>query len=90
MEINFYELLGTTGSLILCASAVPQILKTYRIKCADGLSGSYLIILLIGMSLIQVYAVHIGDMVFIWGNGMALVLTAILMGLWYYYSLFRN
>jgi uncharacterized protein with PQ loop repeat len=87
MEIgNMFELMGTTGSLLLCASAVPQILKTYRLKCADGLSGSYLVILMIGMSLIQLYALHIKDMVFIWGNGIALVLTAILMGLWCQYG----
>ena len=47
---NIFQLLGTIGSLIMCASSVPQILKTYRMKCADGLSGSYLTILMIGMS----------------------------------------
>jgi MtN3 and saliva related transmembrane protein len=27
-----FEILGTAGSLILCASAIPQIVKTYRTK----------------------------------------------------------
>ncbi|MEW6077580.1 MAG: PQ-loop repeat-containing protein [Thermodesulfobacteriota bacterium] len=82
MEIeNIFELMGTTGSLILCVSAVPQILKTYRLKCADGLSGLYLLVLVIGMALIQLYAIHIKDAVFIWGNGISLLLTSILLGL---------
>lgn len=82
---NIFQLLGTTGSLIMCASSVPQILKTYRMKCADGLSGSYLAILMIGMSLILLYALHIRDIVFILGNGISLTLTAILIVLRYQY-----
>ncbi|MEN6432210.1 MAG: PQ-loop repeat-containing protein [Smithella sp.] len=48
----FFQILGITGSLIMCASSVPQIIKTYRMKCADNLSGSYLLILITGMLLI--------------------------------------
>lgn len=47
MEIgNIYEILGTAGSLIMCASSVPQIIKTYRQKSVNSLSGSYLLFLL--------------------------------------------
>ena len=49
MEIsNVFEILGTTGSIIMCASSVPQIMKTYRTKSANSLSGSYLAILIMG------------------------------------------
>ena len=82
---NIFQLLGTIGSLIMCASSVPQILKTYRMKCADGLSGSYLTILMIGMSLILLYALHVRDIVFIFGNGISLTLTSILIVLRYQY-----
>ena len=86
MEIrNIFEMMGTTGSLIMCASSVPQIWKTYRTKCADSLSGSYLAILMIGMTLILLYALHVEDIVFILGNGLSLTLTAILIGLRYQY-----
>jgi len=54
-------------------------------KCADGLSGSYLTILMIGMSLILLYALHVRDIVFIFGNGISLTLTAILIVLRYQY-----
>ncbi len=82
---HIFEVMGTAGSMIMCASSVPQIIKTYRTKCADGLSGSYLAILMIGMTLILLYAVHVKDVVFIFGNGVALLLTGILVGLWFRY-----
>lgn len=82
---NIFELMGAAGSIIMCASSVPQILKTYRMKCADGLSGSYLAVLMIGMTLILLYALSVKDIVFIFGNGISLTLTAILIGLRYQY-----
>ena len=86
MEIkNIFEMLGTTGSLIMCASSVPQIMKTYRTKCADSLSGSYLAILMIGMTLILLYALHVKDIVFILGNSLSISLTGILVGMWFRY-----
>ena len=69
MEIgNIYEILGTTGSLIMCVSSIPQIIKTYRTKSADSLSGSYLAILIMGMLLILSYALYRKDIVFIFGQ----------------------
>ena len=86
MEIsNIFEILGTTGSLIMCASSIPQIIKTYRTKSADSLSGSYLAILIMGMLLILSYALYRKDIVFILGNVLSLLLTGILVGLWYRY-----
>lgn len=83
---NIFQIMGTTGSLIMCASSIPQIIKTYRMKCADNLSGSYLAILMLGMTLILLYALHIKDIVFITGNTISLTLTAILVALRYKYS----
>lgn len=83
---NIFEMLGTTGSLIMCASSVPQIIKTYRTKCADSLSGSYLAILMIGMTLILLYALHVKDIVFIVGNGFSISLTGILVVMWFRYK----
>jgi MtN3 and saliva related transmembrane protein len=86
MEIsNVFEILGTTGSIIMCASSVPQIMKTYRTKSANSLSGSYLAILIMGMLLILSYALYRKDIVFIFGNVLSLLLTGILVGLWYRY-----
>lgn len=84
--ISIYQLLGTIGSLIMCASSVPQIIKTYRTKCTDGLSVSYLAILMLGMSFILTYALYVKNIVFIFGNGLSLTLTAILVALWLRYK----
>jgi MtN3 and saliva related transmembrane protein len=83
---NIFEIMGTAGSLIMCASSVPQIMKTYRTKCADSLSGSYLAILMIGMLLILLYALYKKDVVFIFGNGISLLLTGMLVALWFRYK----
>jgi len=83
--ISFFQILGTAGSMIMCASSIPQIIKTYRTKCADGLSGYYLAILMIGMTLILLYALSVKDVVFILGNGLSLMLTGLLVGLWFRY-----
>jgi MtN3 and saliva related transmembrane protein len=85
--VNIFQILGTTGSLIMCASSIPQIIKTYRMKCADNLSGIYLAILMVGMSMILLYALHVRDMVFIFGNGISLTLTGILIVLRYKYNM---
>jgi len=82
---NIFEMMGTIGSLIMCASSVPQLWKTYKTKCTDGLSGSYLAILMLGMTLILLYALYVKNIVFIFGNGLSLSLTAILIALWYRY-----
>jgi len=87
MDIGYlFELVGTTGSVIMCASSVPQLIKTYRTKCITGLSGTYLAILMIGMSFILSYALYVKDVVFIFGNGISLTLTAILAGMWFRYK----
>ncbi len=82
---NIFEIMGTTGSIIMCASSVPQLIKTYRSKCIDGLSGSYLAILMLGMSFILSYALYVKNMVFIFGNSLSLVLTGLLVTLWLRY-----
>ena len=82
---HVFAILGMTGSLIMCVSIVPQIIKTYRSKRSDGLSISYLIILITGMSLIMVYSLYVKDSVFIFGNGLALLLTGILITLCFRY-----
>jgi uncharacterized protein with PQ loop repeat len=67
---HIFETTGTAGSMIMCAGSVPQIWKAYRTKCTDGLSGSYLVILMLGMSLIRLYALYVKNIVFIFGNGL--------------------
>ena len=76
------EFLGVTGSLIICGSVIPQVIKTYRTKSARDLSITYLTTLMIGIVLLTIYSVYIRDMVFIFGNVLSLLSVVILIGLW--------
>jgi len=82
------EFLGVTGSLIICGSVIPQVIKTYRTKSARDLSITYLTTLMIGIVMLTIYSFYIRDMVFIFGNVLSLLSVVILIGLWtrYYYN----
>ena len=83
--ISIFEILGITGSLIVSASVIPQIIKTYRTKKANDLSILYLSILMTGMVMITLYSVYVGNLVFIFGNIWSVASTGILIVLCYRY-----
>ena len=83
---HLFEIVGTTGSTIMCASSLPQLIKTYRTKCITGLSGTYLAILMIGMLFILSYALYVKNIVFIFGNSLSLTLTGLLVVMWFRYK----
>jgi len=80
------ELVGTAGSLIISASAIPQIVKTYRTKSSGDLSIGYLTTLLFGLVLLMAYCLYTRDFVFIFGNTLALLSTGLLIVLWFRYK----
>ena len=82
-----FEILGTAGSLILCASAIPQIIKTYRTKSSDDLSFMYLATLMFGLMLLMVYSIYVRDFVFIFGNTLALSSTGVMIFFWFKYRI---
>ena len=77
-----FEFLGITGSLIICGSVIPQVMKTYRTKSARDLSITYLMTLMTGIILLTVYSIYIRDLVFIFGNTLSMLSVGILMLLW--------
>jgi len=80
-----FEVVGTTGSLIVCASAIPQAVKTYRIKRSRDLSIVYLGVLMLGMGLLQSYSLYVRNFVFILGNTLSMISTGLLIVLWFRY-----
>lgn len=80
-----FEFMGTMGSVIVCMSTLPQIIKTFRTKRADDFSILYLFSLMTGMVMIMGYAVYVYDPVFIIGNGLSLFSTGLLIVLWFRY-----
>ena len=77
-----FEFLGIAGSLIICGSIIPQLIRTYRTKSARDLSITYLMTLMTGIILLTVYSIYIRDMVFIFGNTLSMLSVGILMLLW--------
>ena len=82
-----FEILGTVGSLILCASAIPQIVKTYRTKSSGDLSIIYLATLMFGLILLMVYSIYVKDFVFIFGNTLAISSTGVMILFWFKYRI---
>ncbi len=80
-----FEILGTTGSLMICASVVPQVVKTYRLKRSRDLSIAYLAVLICGMALLEAYSLYVRDFVFIFGNTLSMLSTGLLIVLWFRY-----
>ena len=78
-----FEILGTVGSLILCASAIPQIFKTYRTKSSGDLSFIYLATLMLGLMFLMMYSIYVKDFVFIFGNTLALSSTGVMILFWF-------
>ena len=81
-----FEFLGITGSLIICGSIIPQLIRTYRTKSARDLSITYLMTLMTGIILLTVYSIYIRDLVFIFGNTLSMLSVGILMLLWRRYE----
>ena len=79
------EMIGTIGVLIICISAVPQVIKTYLTKRSGDLSIVYLSMLIIGMTLLQAYSIYIRDFVFIFGNSLSIMMTGLLILMWFKY-----
>lgn len=83
MSVKFiFESLGVLGSLIICGSVIPQVVRTYKTKSAKDLSIAYLIILMLGIVLLITYSVYVRDTVFILGNTLSLISVGVLIGLW--------
>ena len=86
MQISaVFEIIGTMGCLIICASAIPQAVKTYRVKRSRDLSIVYLTVLMLGMGLLQSYSLYVRDFVFIFGNTLSMLSTGSLIVLWFRY-----
>jgi len=79
------EILGIVGGLVICASVFPQVLKTYSTKSSGDLSIIYLSMLMLGMILLQIYSINVHDFVFIFGNTLSMIMTGLLIIMWFKY-----
>jgi len=82
----FIQALGTIGTLIICASVLPQVIKTYRTKSCSDISIVYLGALMLGMVLLETYCLYVRDFVFLLGNSLSITSTAVLIFFWFRYG----
>jgi MtN3 and saliva related transmembrane protein len=73
--------LGIVAGTLTTLAYLPQVIKTWRSKSADGVSWSMLIILCLGISLWLVYGLYIHDLPVICANVVTLLLSSIILGL---------
>ncbi len=73
--------LGIVAGTLTTLAYLPQVIKTWRSKSADGVSWSMLIILCLGIALWLVYGLYVHDMPVICANVVTLLLSSIILGL---------
>lgn len=71
--------LGIVAGSLTTLAYLPQVLKTWRSRSADGMSWSMLIILCIGIALWLVYGVYVHDMPLIMANLLTLLFSSAIL-----------
>jgi MtN3 and saliva related transmembrane protein len=74
-----YEVLGVVGTVILTGCGLPQLIRSYRTKSTGDLSLTYVSLLLIGMTCLLPYALHLGIPLFISSEVVGIALTLALL-----------
>jgi uncharacterized protein with PQ loop repeat len=86
MKMNIYDILQLAGGLILSVGSIPQIEQIIRTKSVNDINLTSIITLIIGMVLMQIYAVHSGLTMFIITNTISLLLAIVKLGLKIHYT----
>lgn len=84
--MNFYEVLQLLGGLILSVGAIPQIEQIVRTKSAKDLNMATLITLIVGMGMMEAYAIHENILMFAITNTISLILASVQLALKIYYD----
>jgi len=83
-----YDIIQLFGGFILTAGYIPQMVKIYKTKDASAISIPFYCLLIIGIILYEIYAIHlatIGIYAFLITNTMALIssVSILIMVLFY-------
>jgi MtN3 and saliva related transmembrane protein len=84
--MDIYDVLQLAGGMILSVGAIPQIEQIIRTKSVKDINLTSIITLIIGMTLMQIYAVHSGLTMFIITNTISLLLSILKLALKIYYT----
>jgi MtN3 and saliva related transmembrane protein len=84
--MDIYDVLQLAGGMILSVGTIPQIEQIIRTKSVKDINLTSIITLIIGMTLMQIYAVHSGLTMFIITNTISLLLSILKLALKIYYT----
>jgi MtN3 and saliva related transmembrane protein len=84
--MDIYDVLQLAGGMILSVGAIPQIEQIIRTKSVRDINLTSIITLIVGMVLMQIYAVHSGLYMFIITNSVSLLLAIVKLSLKIYYT----
>ena len=73
------KIIGLIGALIISGSGIPQLYKTIKTKSVKDLSFSFFFLLLVGIILLSIYTVAIGDIIYSIGNTISLIITLLIL-----------
>ena len=85
-KMDIYDVIQLIGGMILSVGALPQIEQIIRTKSVKDINLTSIITLIVGMILMQVYAVHTELTMFIITNSISLMLAITKLSLKIYYS----
>lgn len=81
-----WYLVGAAAALLTTFGFVPQIIKMARTKSVRDISLPTFIQFSLGVSLWALYGFHLGDIIIISANSIALLILIIAIGLYLYYA----
>lgn len=84
--MDIYDILQLIGGMILSVGAIPQIEQIIRTKSVGDINLTSIITLIIGMILMQIYAVESGLVMFVITNTISLILAITKLSLKIYYT----
>lgn len=84
--MNIYEILQLVGGLILAVGGIPQLEQIIRTKSVGDINITSIMTLILGMILMEIYAVHMELVMFVITNTLSLILAIAKLSLKIYYS----
>ena len=78
MKENFVELIGLVAGVLTTSGYIPQIYAVIKHNSAEGLSGLFLIIMTIGISLWLLYGIIQNSLALIFANAFSLLCLLVL------------
>lgn len=78
MKINIVELIGFVAGILTTSGYIPQIYAVIKHKNAKGLSGLFILIMGVGISLWLLYGIMKGSLALVFANAFSLFCLLIL------------